>query len=433
MIRPDGGVASVADIRATFESIVSSTPPPEWGAGATADEMGIGVLTTEERDVWARHRAALIDGDSSGSNRRSLGGIDSAFLVVALDHCDPGRDGGLAARCRSLLHGVVTPHRTLCNRWFDKHQLVVDGAGEMGYLFEHSYSDGASWNKVLAELWEDMHKTPTQPASSTPLIAEPLPFELPESVKAGIIAAEKKARVELYNEVDLQMLDFDAFGKKEVKQWKLSPDAVVQQAFQLAYFRLHGKAAPTYEACAMRPFFHGRTETIRSCTTAAQDFVAAVVTGRPRDEQRAKLSAAVVAQSQLAKAAATGQGIDRHLLGLKMEAKEHGVCAGAADLEIFDDDDYKRSGTWVLSTSNVTMPFINTFGFGAVTGEGYGLGYQIHDDRIPVHITSFASGAGTSSAAFRDATADALCDIRYIAQASSSAGMAGVPGGRKVL
>lgn len=47
----------------------------------------------------------------------------------------------------------------------------------------------------------------------------------------------------------------------------MSPDAVAQMAFQLAFKRLHGTMPSTYESCTTRGFHHGRTEVIRSCTT----------------------------------------------------------------------------------------------------------------------------------------------------------------------
>jgi hypothetical protein len=40
-------------------------------------------------------------------------------------------------------------------------------------------------------------------------------------------------------------------------------------AYQIAFYKLHKKQAPTYEACATRSFWHGRTETIRSATKGA--------------------------------------------------------------------------------------------------------------------------------------------------------------------
>ena len=37
---------------------------------------------------------------------------------------------------------------------------------------------------------------------------------------------------------------------------------------QLAHYRQHGKHAATYESCSTAAFKHGRTETMRPCTTA---------------------------------------------------------------------------------------------------------------------------------------------------------------------
>lgn len=54
---------------------------------------------------------------------------------------------------------------------------------------------------------------------------------------------------------------------RHMQEWKMSPDAVAQMAFRLAFKRLHGTMPSTYESCTTRWFYHGRTETIRSCTT----------------------------------------------------------------------------------------------------------------------------------------------------------------------
>ena len=39
-------------------------------------------------------------------------------------------------------------------------------------------------------------------------------------------------------------------------------------AIQLAQYRLTGKCVGTYESCSTAAFKHGRTETVRPCTTA---------------------------------------------------------------------------------------------------------------------------------------------------------------------
>ena len=51
----------------------------------------------------------------------------------------------------------------------------------------------------------------------------------------------------------------------------------------------------------------------------------------------------------------------------------------------------------------MTAPFIKQFGFGAVAGDGYGLGYMTAPDNIPVTVTSYNSSKDTSSVKMADA------------------------------
>lgn len=45
----------------------------------------------------------------------------------------------------------------------------------------------------------------------------------------------------LLDDVDLHLLMFDAYGKGFVKKCKISPDAFIQLALQLAYYRVSDK------------------------------------------------------------------------------------------------------------------------------------------------------------------------------------------------
>ena len=54
----------------------------------------------------------------------------------------------------------------------------------------------------------------------------------------------------------------------------MSPDAYIQLALQLAYYKdAGGKFALTYEASMTRLYHLGRTETVRSLTNDAVKFV----------------------------------------------------------------------------------------------------------------------------------------------------------------
>lgn len=64
---------------------------------------------------------------------------------------------------------------------------------------------------------------------------------------------------------------FQGYGKDFMKQVKIHPDAFIQAAIQLTYYRLHDKIGSTYETATMREYYHGRTETVRSCDMAMLD------------------------------------------------------------------------------------------------------------------------------------------------------------------
>lgn len=128
-------------------------------------------------------------------------------------------------------------------------------------------------------------------------------------------------------------------------------DTVVQLALQLAYQRLYQKPAATYETAATRRFFHGRTETMRSCTVEAQNFSRAMLSAQSTQKQRLDLFlAAIERHNHLMKEAEQGRGCDRHLLGLRMIAKE----IGEPDPKIFADPAWTLAGgdgNFILSTS----------------------------------------------------------------------------------
>ena len=81
---------------------------------------------------------------------------------------------------------------------------------------------------------------------------------------------------------------------------------------------------------------------------------------------------------------------------------------------IFDDPMYARSSTWKLSTSNVGAPWVSWFGFGPTAADGFGLGYSINGDDIPVHVSSFRDGSPVSSAAMHGGICAALEELRAL-------------------
>ena len=67
---------------------------------------------------------------------------------------------------------------------------------------------------------------------------------------------------------------------------------------------------------------------------------------------------------------------DRHLYGLSQ------MMLPGEESEMFAYPLYKKSGTWEISTSNVSNDFYEGFGFGQVCSYGIGCGYIIKGDKI---------------------------------------------------
>lgn len=68
----------------------------------------------------------------SQGNTASIQAIESAILLVCLDNAPPK---GADERAWSYWSGGLSssPQGQGWNRWFDKHQLIVDESGETGF------------------------------------------------------------------------------------------------------------------------------------------------------------------------------------------------------------------------------------------------------------------------------------------------------------
>ena len=411
VIDAQGRAISAGKLKAALDDVQAralATP-----GDAAAD---VGVLTAQERDYWARARAELLKGPAL--NAKTLGVVDDCLFAICLDQVDL-RSAREAAE-QFLFGGFLSRGGPGTNRWFDKHNIIVTKDGSMGFTFDHTFGDGLTWNRMLGECFAELEGKPSG-FSKLPAPrdfdakVDALRWDLPEPVRKIMPQARENAR-KLAADVDTHVLDFSDFGRDRMKEMKCSPDALVQMAFQVAYWRLHGEAPGTYESCAMKNFFHGRTETIRSCTNESTAMVQAFLNNAPEEDKRAALHKACAVHVEVAKGAKIAasnkwQGVDRHLYAMKCLATKKGIVDS---IPFFKDPLYVKSSTWVLSTSNVTAPFIKLFGFGAVTGHGYGLGYMTMQNNIPVAITSYRSSGKTNSNKMGDAIAQALRDFNKL-------------------
>ncbi|RUS28876.1 acyltransferase ChoActase/COT/CPT [Jimgerdemannia flammicorona] len=351
----------------------------------------VGILTSEHRDTWARFRASLA---RDPGNVRSLEAIDTSLFVLCLDDYASADDMDIAHR--NLFHG-----RNARNRWFDKSmQFIVESNGRGGVNGEHSPADAVIPCKIFDEF---LTSEPAQdPAGANASITLPPPEHLHWTVDAAtaeaIVVAEERARKVIEN-VDSVILHYGVFGSEFIKKVKVSPDSFMQMVYQLAYYRQHGRPTPTYESASSRAFKHGRTETVRSCSVESVRFTEAWEDKNVSPAQKLELfDKAVASHGEYMKAASTGQGVDRHLLGLRFQLR---TDAERAQAGIFNDPSYWSSQHWRLSTSNTSPGDNHWGGFGAVYEDGYGVNYAIGKKRVRMSVSSYKNVKETDSAAFR--------------------------------
>lgn len=133
---------------------------------------------------------------------------------------------------------------------------------------------------------------------------------------------------------------------------------------QLAYYQLHKKPAPTYETATTRGYYHGRTETVRSCSKEAlrwcQEMTNSEKSTKLNNFELLKLFRhACEKHDRLMNEARNNEGCDRHLTGLMLIAKELGLETP----KIFTDHAWKKSGgsgNFLISSSCVG--YTNTVG-----------------------------------------------------------------------
>lgn len=121
--------------------------------------------------------------------------------------------------------------------------------------------------RSLAHGKVDLGSSEIRPASKLPQV-KALTFNLPDSVKSHISDAVK-AHDSIMAKHDLSVLEYSGYGKEVIKKYKTSPDSYAQLVMGLAYYKMEGRAAPTYESAQTRKYRLGRTEVIRSTSNEA--------------------------------------------------------------------------------------------------------------------------------------------------------------------
>lgn len=441
-------IMSEQDLMINFTSIIKDslrTPIDEVA------KSSFGVLTTENRRVWAKIRSSPTIVNNTNNNE-ILSLIGSALFVICLDDIVLNDLSDLA---KNMLCGLSILDKgvqvgTCTNRWYDKLQIIITQNGKAGINFEHTGVDGhtvlrfvsdvytdlilsfaQSINSNTPSLWEE--KKPGSLSENKELVTIPrkLEWDLTSDLSLALRFGETRLS-DLINQNEFKHLEFKHYGSLTIKEMRFSPDAFVQMAFQASYYALYGKVECTYEPAMTKNFFHGRTEAIRTVSQESNLFVRRFFDPElPAKDKLKYLSDACNKHSEQTKRCSAGEGVDRHLFALfciwkryvasgsfhdaqatdmdikdsnatylgesSSELSEYTVGGNDNEIadssmlqlpEIFADNGWDKLNNTILSTSNCGNPSLRLFGFGPVSANGFGIGYIIKDDSILICASS---------------------------------------------
>ncbi|KAK6632138.1 hypothetical protein RUM44_007168 [Polyplax serrata] len=380
---------------------------------ATAsDEPGVpvGVLTTWDRDNWAKAYKEL---QKDPVNRASLEAIEKSLFVVCLEK--PLTKGGgynYDTRCSLLLLHGFGSKGNVGNRWYDKTlQFVVGAEGDgIGIAYEHSAAEGGPIGMLTDHILDETSTIiDIGEVNTRSLNIKKLEFHITNSVATYIRQAEE-AVDRICNDLDVYSWVFPKFGKEFLKTLNVSPDSFIQVAIQLAFFKVHNHPGAQYESGSLRRYLYGRTDTIRSCSVEVVNMCENLCNSLGSTSAKAEsVRDAINAHKNYANDVINGCGVDRHLLALKLLAKEHNIDDG----QLFTDPAFQRSTHFQLSTSNVPMKKNGMMVYGPLVENGYACCYNPRPKTINFGMSAWASSKTTRLVSFKEALESSLEEMRF--------------------
>ncbi|KAJ0060713.1 hypothetical protein NL108_017737, partial [Boleophthalmus pectinirostris] len=370
-----GNLVNPAEIHSHLKYILSDETP--------AASSPIGVLTSENRDVWAGLREKLIASGNGGL----LQTVDSALFCLCLD--DQVMKDNIHM-CHTMLHGDG------CNCWFDKSfNIIITKDGNAGINFEHSGRDGETIVTLMTKIFKDTMEKPIVNPGSAPAAVDSastvqrLQFNLDGELKSDIQKAKENFDAAV-SKLTLSDLMFKKGGKEQLKKSKLSSDSIAQLAFHMGFLRQYGQTVVSLEPCRTSVFKHGRLEMMKTGSIHTKHCAHAFVHEPGKHsvaELRAMLNECSKYHKQLIKEAAMGQGFYYHLTAMLYLAKSKGQPLHS----LYTDPAYISFNHNTLWTSHLNSPVISSGGFAPDVPDGFGVYYRFGDDWIQFNTSSYST------------------------------------------
>ncbi len=376
IIDDKGNIRSPSAIEMDLDFVISNS---EKG-------QNLGLLTTMPRDSWAKSRSNLCA--ISANNSESLTVIEEAAFALCLDENSPEE---MTEVSKQLLHGDGK------DRFFDKSlQFIVFKNGKTGINYEHTGVDGSVMLRLIAHIYDTIDNVSfdgsnVSTGTNQPMVrgVEKIEFDLDETLVQTIRSAVDLFSQHMAN-TQTRVLNFTQFGKNQIKQFGVSPDAFVQLALQMAEYKLYGKLYSAYEAVMTRTFLDGRIDVLYTVSAESSAFVQNMhSSGCNAQTKKESLVKAAQKHVERANECRFGEGVYSHLLALKYCHKLVGKDIGIDSLpEIFNDKGYQALTNSVVCTSTTSEYGVELAGYGPIVDDGYGIRYFKRKDSICFNMTS---------------------------------------------
>uniref|UniRef100_A0A3Q4G678 Carnitine O-acetyltransferase a n=1 Tax=Neolamprologus brichardi TaxID=32507 RepID=A0A3Q4G678_NEOBR len=366
----------------------------------------VGILTTLRRDAWYKYYNKLVQ---DPSNKKSISAIERSICVLCLDKAMPQTYEKYSRfEPVQVLHGGGTQWNS-ANRWFDKSlQFIVGEDGTYGFTLLHAIIDGTPC-MALSDYITSSMKKPQMMESPVALLPMPqkLHFNITPDMKTAI--EEAKQSVDKHaQDLDLRVLVFNHFGKQIPKAHRISPDAFIQMAIQLAYYRIHQQCCASYEAASMRLFKKGRLGVILSTSSASAAFVKSF--DDPKKQKRNLLENAIKVHMWNTNMEIHGRTTFGHFLALKVQAIENNIPMP----DIYTDTSLNKAFTFLLSTSQVAC---KAACLGSAVPEklnSYDFCYSVTSDNFTFVVSAWKSCKENNVVQLIQTLEDTLVDMKML-------------------
>jgi carnitine O-palmitoyltransferase 2 len=369
----------------------------------TSPRTDVSVFTALPRSEWNGVRTMLL---RDAANSKNVETIEESMFVLNLD--DEAVEKGDGAADPLCAAGVLSKTPSLChtNRWWDKSLSVsVNHRGAVAVSAEASWGDEVAVRRYIDDVYALSH------AAHSALLNRTAPSTYPVRQLQWHISSDLHGvaqRVRRTIEGDKQRLDVAA-GVLDVSSVSLSSsvEGTLQLAAQLAWWRLQHRPTCCFQTLDMQRYRRGRTEQICLTTPASTDFVLSML-GKDSSVQRAACQAALRSYETLKNSVGKGQGIQSHLLALRMTAERLFGQTPAL---------YRDAAYGLLLHGGVcvdTMDLASAYGRGfSVNPFGYHLSCSRSGNSILYQVSNMPSStcAVPTSTSFAEAFKEACRDV----------------------